>query len=86
MHCDFSLDLSHRNGSNEGIQCIFWLRNKKNGPRKIIPEFPPYLSAVCPEFASVIRDTLSIFSLALFFCFVFFNSHVRKQGLNDFIQ
>ena len=30
IYCDPSLEPPRRDGSNEGSQCMYWLRNKKN--------------------------------------------------------
>ena len=39
IHCDYSLELSRGDGSNEGSQCMFLLKNMQNYP-KIIPVSP----------------------------------------------
>ena len=41
MHYDPSLEPSQQDGSNEGSQCMLWLRNRKIFPR-IILEILPY--------------------------------------------
>ena len=54
-YCDPSLELSQRDGSNEGSQCMFSLRNKKNY-LWIIPLTIPYLEpCIIIKYSSYLR-------------------------------